>query len=990
MRQWCKLPGRASQVPMRNVVRMSRVLLLAVESLVMIAALFVLSAPDASAQPTTDMPSASTYVTNGDVQAIAVDRSGRVYLGGSFSEVGPRIGHGVSLTSSNDQPAAGWPDVNGEIDAVVSDGAGGWFVGGQFTYVGGLQRAGLAHIESDGAVDPSWRADVGGGSFVTVDALALSGDSLFVGGWFSSVGGQARSGLAEVSASGDGAVDESWDPSPDGGVYALALAGGSLFVGGAFASVGGESIANLAEVSTSGSGSVNATWDPAPSAWVQALLLSGSELFVGGAFTTIGGQSRTALAELSTTGTGVADPTWNPSPGRFDNEPVIVGALALSGDDLFVGGSFSGMGGQALNRIAEVSTSGAGEAVSSWDPAGSDLPTINALAVVGGELYVAGSFSELGGAGQSDLVRLSVSSGVADTSWDPNVNGIADAIGVSGTDLYVGGDFTSAGTGNVPRSSLARLNPNGTLDTSWNPQPSGPVSALALVGDSLYVGGGFEYVDGVPREGIAELSTTAVGALDQAWNPALGLDARVSALAVSGQEIYIGAGIVGPVLVRASLAGDGDVDQSWDPALNGFVSVLAVAGSELYVGGNFTSIGGQERNGIARLSTTGSGLADPVWDPTLPFESYVGAIALTGDTAYLGGQFNEIGDLASDGFAAVPLEGTGSANPIWQPTFRLNGESGGGIGPDALAVDQSDLYIGGLFTTVDGVARNNFAALELNGAAVDPSWNPDGNEGAGTFATSGNGLVAAGGFTAVGPLSTEGVAVFGDISLPSVTLTTPANGDTYKQGQHVTASYSCSDPGAVVALASCGGPVATGHGVDTSKPGHYSFTVTATDADGNTSTQTATYTVLATPPPQPSNRFTILRPFKTERGSKTILIRIDVPGKGSLHVTECAGLHGRADRCRAERDPTIAGHRFSMKHAGTFTLRITLTRTGRKAARRHHRISGVLRISYTPSGGHEATKTVNVTFAVAKQRRHDHHHKLRGSSRPAANDVPRS
>src|ERR1700683_5140200 len=264
------------------------------------------------------LPSASAYVTNGPVDAVAVDGSGRVYLAGVFTQVGPRIGHGLSLSASDDQPAAGWPDVNGTIYAVVSDGAGGWFIGGQFTDVGGLARSDLAHVESDGTVDPSWDPDVASdGSQAAVLSLALSGGELFVGGGFTSVDGVARDSIAEVSTAGSGTVDPTWDPDASCAnlpkcVDALLVSGSELFVGGGFSSIGGQTRPWLAEVSTAGSGQADPTWDPDPNGGVFALALSGSDLFVGGQFSSIGGQSRNFLAEVSATGTGSADPTWNP------------------------------------------------------------------------------------------------------------------------------------------------------------------------------------------------------------------------------------------------------------------------------------------------------------------------------------------------------------------------------------------------------------------------------------------------------------------------------------------------------------------------------------------------------------------------------------------------------------------------------------------------------------------------------------------------------
>src|SRR4051794_5599379 len=99
-----------------------------------------------SARAASDVPLAGGWVANGKVDAVAYDDAGRAYLGGGFSQIGPRTGSGVKLTSASATPAGGFPDVNGTITAVAPDGAGGWFIGGGFTAVGGVARDHLAHI----------------------------------------------------------------------------------------------------------------------------------------------------------------------------------------------------------------------------------------------------------------------------------------------------------------------------------------------------------------------------------------------------------------------------------------------------------------------------------------------------------------------------------------------------------------------------------------------------------------------------------------------------------------------------------------------------------------------------------------------------------------------------------------------------------------------------------------------------------------------------
>lgn len=83
-----------------------------------------------------------------------------------------------------------------------------------------------------------------------------------------------------------------------------------------------------------------------------------------------------------------------------------------------------------------------------------------------------------------------------------------------------------------------------------------------------------------------------------------------------------------------------------------------------------------------------------------------------------------------------------------------------------------------------------------------------------------------------------------------MSITTPASGATYNQGQVVDASYNCAEgafgPALLSGSAGCTGPVADGAAIDTSTTGSRSFAVTATSADGQTTTQTVSYTVLST------------------------------------------------------------------------------------------------------------------------------------------------
>ncbi len=86
-----------------------------------------------------------------------------------------------------------------------------------------------------------------------------------------------------------------------------------------------------------------------------------------------------------------------------------------------------------------------------------------------------------------------------------------------------------------------------------------------------------------------------------------------------------------------------------------------------------------------------------------------------------------------------------------------------------------------------------------------------------------------------------------DAEGPTITITTPADGDTYLRGASVTADYACSDtPAGVVECTGTldGGAIADGDPLDTTTLGEHTFTVTATDNAGNTAARTHHFTVV--------------------------------------------------------------------------------------------------------------------------------------------------
>jgi hypothetical protein len=408
--------------------------------------------------------------------------------------------------------------------------------------------------------------------------------------------------------------------------------------------------------------------------------------------------------------------------------------LAVSGSDLYVGGGFTTAGGSGANYVAKWNGS-------SWSALGSGMggnilysyPGISAVAVSGTNLYAGGVFTTAGGSGANYVAKWNGSSwsalgsGIGGGSYGTTVSALA----VSGSDLYAGGNFTWAGGGAA--NYVAKWN-----GSSWSALGSGIggvsapfVSALAVSGNDLYVGGAFTTAGGSAANYVAKWDGSSWSALGSGLN-------GPAALAVSGSDLYVGGSFTtaGGSAATNVAKWNGSSWSALGSGLNGGVAALAVSGSDLYVGGSFTTAGGSAANYIAKWngsswSALGSGMDGPVY-----------TLAVSGSDLYAGGYFYTAGGGAANGVA------------------RWDGSSWSALGSglnqpvQALAVSGSDLYVGGGFTTAGGSGANYVAKWDGS------SWSALGAGMGGNFpysypcvfalAVSGTNLYAGGQFTMAG------------------------------------------------------------------------------------------------------------------------------------------------------------------------------------------------------------------------------------------------
>lgn len=603
-----------------------------------------------------------------------------IYVGGEFSEVGGQLRNGLAkLNNTNGDADNNWDPHTTSFpfsihDIVIDNGS--IYVGGNFNDMGGQTRNKVAKLDDiNGDAILGWDPVLPGGM---VRTMTIHKNHIYIGGSFTSVDSETRNRLAKINKH-TGALDMDWDPNANGEVSIIVAHDEYIYFGGSFTAVGGSIRYRIARVD-SAHGTFLGTWNPSASNSVDEIVIDGSYVYVGGLFNSIGAASRAYIARLNLAD-GLADANWIPTASYNVNR------IEISGTDIFVGGNFRSLGGKKIRGLAKIDNT-TGELVSDFN-VGLTWGSVSTIALSGDYLYIGGSFSS---STNDYLAKVNKNTGVIDDSWDPQPNDIIRHVAIDGSSIFAAGDFTTIG--GQSRNYLAKLNNStGAADGSFDPSPNDIVNSLCVSGSNIYVGGDFTTIASQSRDYLAQLSTTN-GSINLTFNP--DPDWPVYCILEDATGLFVGGdfdnigGLERNWLAKINTT-DGSAVSAFTANCNNTVYSLAVDGDYLYAGGDFTTVNSENRAYITKINKTTGNLE--TWDPQLDWTVY--AIAINNSDIYAGGSFelaaNEMQDyLALFTTRALPVELVSFDAHLVNKTILLNWETATEINNFGFDVERKD------------------------------------------------------------------------------------------------------------------------------------------------------------------------------------------------------------------------------------------------------------------------------------------------------------
>ena len=563
----------------------------------------------------------------------------KVIVCGCFSRYNYRPAYSIARLEMNgryDSTFETTRGVAGFVHAATVQQDGKLVIAGTFSRVDGVVRRNIARVLGNGRNDPSF--DPGSGTDDEIRTVEMFGDGkIFIGGLFDRVNNRPRKGVARLNV--DGSLDASFNLEAKHGiksweVYSSFISDdGRILVGGKLTSTGSSPMVSSPFLRLHNDGAIDTDYRPedlADNASVYAIKAreDGSAIITGEFPAEFVVKSEN-IARLNTF-SGHLDDSFDIGAGAEKEVHVV---LKLSDGDVLIGGGFSRVKGISRSRLAKLGADGSVRPFSVKIEGGDVL---SAVEMDDGRIVIGGSFTSVSGNPSLRRVAVLTAEGAPDRSFSPPGNistawvqtdplrpwrgywgrvssaAFNDSVyALSLTEdgrILAGGEFGSYGDMNQP--SLALLNQDGTLSpdlslANGNIPVAGSVHHIMAMPDGgiLYTGSFSGSIRRLRQDGTRDSDFVSAGINGPVYNCAIKEDGR---LLVGGDFTRVGGVERQRVAV---LNADGSFDSAFDSgsgADGAVYRVIPLADSNALIFGAFKTYGGYPCKGVARVTPDGS------------------------------------------------------------------------------------------------------------------------------------------------------------------------------------------------------------------------------------------------------------------------------------------------------------------------------------------------------------------------------------------------
>jgi uncharacterized delta-60 repeat protein len=612
---------------------------------------------------------------------------------------------------------------------------------GAFTAYSGSTRNRIARLNTDGTYDTTF--NIGTGLNAAANCVAIQSDGkILVGGATITQYSGSLTGTGSLRINTNGTLDTTFNT----GVgfltpfvaYSIDIqSDGKIVVGHGSTTYSGSAVTRLTRLNDNGS--VDTTFNPNVNNSVYAVKIQPDQkILINGAFTSVSGSTRTNLARVLSN--GQVDTSYVVGTGVNSTSAGLSNVFSLDNSgNVYLGGPFSTYSGSTVNRFVKTTPSGTIDGTfSTGSIAFNGLSsrgfngTVRAVLVSGSNIYMGGDYSSYLAPSINYLVKLD-NTGAIDTTFNVGAGTSAPVTSMvtqsDGKILIAGSGFTTYSGSASTR--IARINTNGTRDATFNVGAglNGVAYDMKVQPDGkIIAAGGMTTYSGSTNSGIVRINTN--GTKDTTFNVGVGSTGAINQLALQsdGKIIAIGAttaysGSSNAGIVRINTDGTKDTTFNMGSGFN-TTSVLAIgiqSTGKIIVGGNFSIYSGSTNNYIVRINTDGT--KDTTFNIGTGFgaNGVVALKVLADDSIIAYGSFTTYSGSASP--RIVKLNPNGTKDTTFAPTtgFTATPLSPGYV--QALSTDKNNnIYVGNQFPAYNGNTIGNIVKMNQL-AAYDSTFN---------------------------------------------------------------------------------------------------------------------------------------------------------------------------------------------------------------------------------------------------------------------------